>query len=120
VRIFPRIIPVAELPLWYGAADFLITGSHETFFSVSGRSHQEMAFGVPSISSRARLLSDLNEQRSMKYSSMEELRAHILRMSKDGGLRQTLSRRCSAFAQETSWSNVALRHIQLYQGLKGR
>lgn len=120
IRIFPRFIPVDELPVWYGAADFLITGSHQTFFSVSGRSHQEMAFGVPSISSRARLLSDLNEQRSMKYSSIEELRAHILRMTKDGSLRGLLSRRCAQFASETSWTNVALKHIQLYQSVTGR
>jgi glycosyltransferase involved in cell wall biosynthesis len=120
VRIFPRFIPVEELPVWYGAADFLITGSHETFFSVSGRSHQEMAFGVPSVSSRARLLSDLNEQRSMKYSSTEELRAHILRMSKDANLRGLLASRCAQFATETSWTNVALKHIQLYQSVTGR
>lgn len=118
IRIFPRFIPVKELPVWYGASDFVITGSHQTFFSVSGRSHQEMAFRMPSISSNARLLSDLSEYRSMKYDSMEELRAHILRLAKDWTLRETLSRRCGEFAEETSWTNVARKHLQLYKELK--
>jgi glycosyltransferase involved in cell wall biosynthesis len=117
IRILPHFIPVADLPHWYGASDFVITGSQQTFFSVSGRSHQEMAFGMPSISSRARLLADLNDYRSMKYESQAELRAHILRMSKDGHLRETFSRRCTEFAEDTSWTNVAAMHYELYKSL---
>lgn len=117
IRIIPNFIPVDKLPLWYGAADFVITGSHETFYSVSGRSHQEMAYGMPSISSHARLLSDLNETRSLKYDSMVQLRAHILAMVRDPNLRNILSRRCLQFAEETSWTNVADMHIRLYERL---
>jgi len=117
IRVIPNFIPVEKLPLWYGAADFVITGSHQTFFSVSGRSHQEMAFGMPSISSQARLLSDLNEKRSLKYDSMVQLRAHILAMVREPALRNILSRRCLEFAEETSWTNVADKHILLYERL---
>jgi glycosyltransferase involved in cell wall biosynthesis len=120
IRIIPHFVPVGDLPAWYGAADFVITGSKPTFFSVSGRSHQEMAFGMPSISSRANLLADLNDFRSMKYESIEELRAHILRMTKDGQLREVFSRRCTEFAENTSWTNVAAMHFRLYESLKGR
>lgn len=116
-RIVPNFVPVEKLPLWYGASDFVITGSHQTFFSVSGRSHQEMAYGMPSISSRARLLSDLNDDRSLKYDSMVQLRAHILAMVRDPNLRNNLSRRCISFAEETSWTNVANMHIGLYERL---
>jgi glycosyltransferase involved in cell wall biosynthesis len=120
IRIVPRFIAVDDLPVWYGASDFVITGSQPTFFSVSGRSHQEMAFGMPSISSRANLLADLSDYRSMKYESIEELRAHILRMAKDGQLRETFARRCVEFADDTSWTNVAAMHFKLYESLKGR
>jgi glycosyltransferase involved in cell wall biosynthesis len=119
IRIVPQFIAVEDLPVWYGASDFVITGSQQTFFSVSGRSHQEMAFGMPSISSRARLLADLSDFRSMKYESKEELRAHILRMVKDGHLRETFARRCTEFAEDTSWTNVAAMHFKLYESLKG-
>jgi hypothetical protein len=114
IRIVPSFVPNDKLATWYGAADFVITGSHETFYSVSGRSHQEMAYGMPSISSRARLLSDLNEQRSLKYDSMVQLRAHILTMARDPNVRNLISRRCIDFAKETSWTNVARSHIDLY------
>jgi len=117
IRIYPQFIPVDKLPVWYGAADFVITGSHQTFHSVSGRSHQEMAYGMPSISSRARLLSDLSEERSLKYDSLVQLRAHILAMARDPNLRNLLSRRCLEFAEETSWTNVAEKHIKLYERL---
>lgn len=119
IHIVPRFIDRVDLPLWYGAADFVITGSHQTFFSVSGRSHQEMAFGMPSVSSDTRLLSDLNEERSLKYDSMFQLRGHILTMVRDPYLRQSMERRCLDFAQTTSWTNVAKRHIRLYKKLKG-
>jgi glycosyltransferase involved in cell wall biosynthesis len=117
IRIYSHFIPADKLPIWYGAADFVITGSHQTFYSVSGRSHQEMAYGMPSISSRALLLSDLNESRSLKYDSMVQLRAHILAMVRDPNLRNLLSRRCLKFAEETSWTNVADMHIKLYERL---
>lgn len=117
IRIVPKFIPVSDLARWYGAADFVITGSHQTFFSVSGRSHQEMAYGVPSISSNARLLSDLDETRSLKYEGAFQLRSHILTMVREPILRGRLARSCSEFAKETSWTNVATRHIELYQQL---
>jgi glycosyltransferase involved in cell wall biosynthesis len=117
IRIMPRFVPASELPIWYGAADFVITGSHQTFWSTSGRAHQEMAFGMPSVSAEARLLADLNEYRSLKYDSVGQLRSHILRMARDPQLRATLSRRCGQFAEETSWTNIARMHQQLYESL---
>jgi glycosyltransferase involved in cell wall biosynthesis len=117
IRIVPRFIPLSELPVWYGACDFVITGSHQTFWSTSGRAHQEMAFGMASVSAEARLLADLNEYRSLKYDSSAQLRAHILRLARDPQLRATLSRRCGEFAEETSWTNVALKHQKLYESL---
>jgi glycosyltransferase involved in cell wall biosynthesis len=115
IRVIPRFIDRVDLPLWYGAADFVITGSHQTFFSVSGRSHQEMAYGMPSVSSNARLLSDLNEERSLKYDSLFQLRGHILTMIREPMLRVSMQRRCLDFAEATSWTNVAKKHIRLYE-----
>jgi glycosyltransferase involved in cell wall biosynthesis len=115
IRIIPRFIDRVDLPLWYGAADFVITGSHQTFFSVSGRSHQEMAYGIPSVSSDARLLSDLNEGRSLKYDSLFQLRGNILTMIREPYLRVSMQRRCLDFAEVTSWTNVAKKHIHLYE-----
>jgi len=120
IRITPHFIDRKDLPLYYGAADFVITGSHQTFYSVSGRSHQEMAYGMPSISSDARLLSDLNEQRSLKYDSDFALKSHILTMIRDPYLRQSMERRCRDFAKETSWTNVAKMHAELYTKLKNQ
>lgn len=117
IRIVPRFIPRSELAFWYGAADFVITGSHQTFFSVSGRSHQEMAYGIPSISSNARLLSDLDETRSLKYDGAFQLRSHILTMVREPVMRGRLARSCIDFAKATSWTNVATKHIELYQQL---
>ena len=119
VKVVSEFVPVDRLPLWYGAADFAITASHQTFFSTSGRSHQEMAFGVPSVSSRSRLLSDLDESRSLKadLDQGSEFGDAILRMVNDRELRQTLSANCLKFAEETSWTNVAKKHIDLYNSL---
>lgn len=119
IRIIPHFIDRKDLPLYYGAADFVITGSHQTFYSVSGRSHQEMAYGMPSVSSDARLLADLNESRSLKYDSSFALKAHILTMIRDPLLRHHMVRRCLDFAQETSWTNVAKMHVSFYKKLKG-
>lgn len=120
IRLSPFFVPAIELPIWYGAADFVITGSHQTFHSVSGRAHQEMAYGIPSISSTARLLSDLNDMRSLKYTSKFQLRSHILRMVGNSQLRSILSRRCGDFASATSWTNVAAKHVDMYKTVAAR
>jgi glycosyltransferase involved in cell wall biosynthesis len=118
IQVIPRFIPVEELPLWYGAADFAITASAPTFFSTSGRAHQEMAFGVPSISTRERLLTDLDETRSVKFdfsaTDAGGFRAALLAIMGDPQLRTALSGACLRFADETSWTNVARRHLELY------
>ena len=124
VKIISEFVPVSALPLWYGAADFAITGSHQTYFSTSGRSHQEMAFGIPSVSSRSLLLSDLDETRSLKAdldkNDGAEFKDAIVRLASDSELRQQLSAACLKFAEETSWTNVAKQHIALYQRLTGK
>jgi len=124
VRIVPRFIPMDELPVWYGAADFAITASHQTFFSTSGRSHQEMAYGIPSISSNARLLSDLDETRSLKFDFDEEeayqFRFNVLAMIRDPKLRARLTVNCLKFADETSWTKISNQHIELYKTLISR
>jgi len=117
IRIYPTFVPRDQLEHWYGAADFVITGSHPTFYSVSGRSHQEMAYGMASISSRSHLLSDLNEERSLKYDSVVQLRSHILAMVRDPNLRHLMSRRCKQFAEDTSWTNVAKAHVDFYKSV---
>ena len=124
IKVVPRFVPVDELPVWYGAADFAITASHQTFFSTSGRSHQEMAYGVPSISSNARLLSDLDETRSLKFDFDDEeayqFRFSVLAMVRDPKLRAKLARNCLKFASETSWMNVAEQHLEVYKTLINR
>lgn len=121
IRVLSEFVPVSDLPLWYGAADFAITASHQTYHSISGRSHQEMAFGVPSVSSRSLLLSDLDESRSLKadLENGSEFGDAILRMVNEPELRRQLSEACLKFAEETSWTNVARKHIELYQSLVG-
>jgi glycosyltransferase involved in cell wall biosynthesis len=121
IKVISEFVPVDQLPLWYGAADFAITASHQTYHSISGRSHQEMAFGVPSVSSRALLLSDLDETRSLKADLDQdggtEFGDAIVRLATDPELRQKLSEACLRFAAETSWTNVARQHVELYQKL---
>lgn len=122
VKVISEFVPVDKLPLWYGAADFAITASHPTYHSISGRSHQEMAFGVPSVSSRSLLLSDLDETRSLKADlrNSNEFGDAIVRLASDPELRQQLSAACLKFAEETSWAKVAKQHIALYQRLTGK
>jgi len=119
IRIVPRFVPAKQLQDWYGAADFAITGSHQTHHSISGRSHQEMAFGIPSISAAARILSDLTESRSMKYESEVELRSNILAMIRSERLRKIYSGECLDFAKETAWTKVAESHEGFYRSLVG-
>ena len=115
IRIVPRFIQDEDLPDWYGAADFMITGSHPTCYSISGRSHQEMAFGMPTVSANELILSDFNEYRSLKYQQLKGLKIGIMRLINERSLRESLSYRCMQFAEQTSWTNVAKQHISLYK-----
>lgn len=119
VKIMFKFIPESELDYFAGASDVAIENYYDTQFSTSGMSHLMMSYGLPNISSRSNILSDLNEQRSIKYDvkNLDQMTDALDQLIGNELLRKTIRDNCLKYADETSWSNTAKRHYDLYDGI---
>ena len=118
VDIIMKYIPEWELDYYAGAADIAIENYYQTNYSTSGMSHLVMSYGLPSVSSRSNILTDLNEERSLKYdvNDIQGMEMNLLRLLRDKNLREQMSKNCLRYAEQTSWENIAQKHIGLYEG----
>jgi len=117
IRIIPKYIEESELDWYAGASDVVIENYYDTQDSISGMSHLVMSYGLPSISSRARILSDLDETRSLKYEirDVQGMTDQLRKLLNDGNLRQQLSENCLKYTQATSWPIVADQTWEYYK-----
>lgn len=117
VKIIPRFISEADIDYYAGSADIAIENYKQTEFSTSGMSHLVMSYGLPSTSSNANILADLDETRSLKYEigDIKKLANNIERLITDNELRYELSRNSITYTNKTSWPIIAQKHMELYK-----
>jgi len=120
VDIVCKFISEKEMDYYAGAADIAVENYMETQYSISGMSHLVMSYGLPSVSSNSLILSDLNEERSLKYNigDIDTMARHIKYLVKNKDKREVLSTNSLLYAMKTSWPNIANEHLRIYQGIK--
>ena len=118
VDIRMKYVPEWEFDYYAGAADIAIENYYQTHYSTSGMSHLVMSYGLPSVSSRANILLDLNEERSVKFNinDLEGMKDGIFKLITNPELREQLSKNCLKYTEEVSWPNIAKRHLRMYEG----
>lgn len=116
IKIINRFVPEDELDYFAGAADVAIENYKQTQYSTSGMSHLVMSYGLPSISSRANILADLDDSRSLKYDigSVDSMINNLRTLITDECVRSSLTANSLLYARQTSWPTIALRHLKLY------
>ena len=106
------------------ASRFAIMNYEQTNYSISGASHLLMTYGVPSISSRSRILEDLDESISLKIDKQAEMPKKVIKMCKMIKKRDpkltTMKKLLLSTAKKTSWKETAKNYIKVYNHiLKG-
>ena len=119
IKIIPKFIDEADFDYYAGAADIFIENHGNTHYSTSGISHLIMSYGLPSVSSRAFILDDLNDSRSIKFNvgDIKGMERAIEQLIMDENLRKTIAKNARKFAEETMWDKTAEKHLKHYERL---
>jgi glycosyltransferase involved in cell wall biosynthesis len=104
------------------ASDFCVQNYGSSFFSTSGMSHLLMSYGVPSVSSTARILDDLTSSMSLKVdgSKPDKIAEAIIRLAGDPGMRANFKNAALAEAKRTTWDKIADMHVGVYNSIVAR
>jgi len=115
VRILFKYLSEEEFDLLAGVSDIAVENYYQTQHSTSGMSHLVMSYGLPSISSRANILADLEDERSLKFDigNKEQMSSQLERLMLDNRLRRKLSRSCLDYTKEVGWDKIARAHFDL-------
>lgn len=121
VHIYPKFVSERDIDFYAGATDVVVENYYQTHFSTSGMGHLVMSYGLPSVSSKANILEDLNTSRSLKFDigNIEQMTNNLRMLIRSEELRKRLSENCLKYADETSWPRIAKRHWEVYQSVCG-
>lgn len=116
-RVYMKFASESDLDLFAGAADMAIENYYQTNYSTSGMSHLVMSYGLPSVSSRANILADLDHTRSWKFDIGDwfEMERGIDNIYRDINLRRFYSKNCLDYTDEVSWPKIAEKHLETYE-----
>lgn len=116
-KVIQKFLTDDEMARILTASDFGIYGYEQTNYSISGASHLAMTYGLPTISSTARILSDLTPGMSIKVNmgDQQTMIGAILEMCRNEDLRDQMGKAAAAEAERTSWDKVATMHLSVYK-----
>jgi glycosyltransferase involved in cell wall biosynthesis len=113
--VFPGYISVAELPLWYNAAELFVYPSLYEGFGLPPL--EAMACGTPVVTASTSSLPEVVGDAGLIVDPLdvEGLREAIRRVLDDGALRQEMRERGLQRARGFSWSKAAQETVQVYR-----
>jgi len=104
-------VPDEKLPTVYGAMDVVVYPSR--YATESGALLMAISHGKPVIASD---IPPFREKDCLiTFSSLDDLVGKIVELLKNKELREELSKKAYEYALRNSWSNVAGKHIKLYE-----
>ncbi len=118
VKFTGKYLTDEELNLWCSAADFLILNHQNVYetLSSSAMAKRILDAGRPLIFSYDVRLSEFTEKMCLKVDStnIEEIRSAIRKLKDDESLCGHLAKQAMYYSTETSWRNMATKHLELY------
>lgn len=116
VRVVEEFVPFENLPYYYGAADMAIHMVEPANLSASGSMRTDLSHGLPIIATKSWMTLDLSLG-VIKVGSMDEMMTRLVQVARNPGLLRTLREQAEVFAEQNSWSNIAARHLSLYENV---
>lgn len=126
VHIHRGFTPVARVPDVMAVADFGVLNTNSWTISASGAAHVYMRYGVPLAVANRPIYNEAIRAGAIPFTL--ETDAYLPTLStvnaigalvRDKGLRETVGQQLRAYAERSSWENVAKMHTDLYSRLKG-
>jgi len=119
--IYPKkFFPNEDVPYLFASCDVVLFPYYEEDRSASGSLHLAFGAGRPVVASRIPKFEELKEISDellvLPYNS-RGIAQVVLRILKDERFRTYIEERTRAYAQRTSWPEVARRHMQVYHSL---
>jgi glycosyltransferase involved in cell wall biosynthesis len=114
VRVVEEFVPFEKLPYYYGAADMAIHMVDPANLSASGSMRTDLSHGVPIIATKSGMTLDLSLG-VVKVGSTDEMMTRLVQVVKTPGVLRTLRDQAQVFAEQNSWSNIAAKHLALYE-----
>jgi glycosyltransferase involved in cell wall biosynthesis len=120
-RLWGDFVPEEMVVPMYSAADVVALPYRQDFSSVSGVVHQAAGLGKLFLCSRVTKFDEVGESISPELlvapHDKEAWAERLERLLTDRPYAEEMTRRISRFAEETSWSAVGQRHLELYERL---
>jgi glycosyltransferase involved in cell wall biosynthesis len=119
IKVVQKFLTTDEVAKVLVASDFCAMGYEQTAYSTSGAAHLAMTYGVPTISSNARILEDLTPGMSLKvaWADAEAVANAMVTLCNDSDLREQLSANALNYGWETLWKQVVKTHINVYRAI---
>lgn len=109
-------IPHDRIKYYLCAADIYLLNYARTPASSSGNACLSLAYGIPSVASRAHLLDDMTEDVCLKVdiNAPRQVEQALERLLTEPDLRKRLGQRALEMARTRAWDKIAALHLQLY------
>jgi glycosyltransferase involved in cell wall biosynthesis len=122
IKVIQKFTTKEEMAMILIASDFCVQNYGTSFFSTSGMSHLLMSYGVPSVSSTARILDDLTSSMSLKVDGgrPDKIAEAIIRLAGDSGMRENFKNAALSEGKRTTWDKVAEVHVSVYKSIAAR
>lgn len=118
VRNIQRYVDEGELPSVFGCADVLVYLHDRPYVEVSGALHLGIGAGKPIVASavpRFAEVQQISPETIMHPTDKQRLVDILSRILTDREFAEDLAARTKAYAQKTSWTEVAGEHYRIYQ-----
>ena len=123
VTLITKFLTEEEINLYVSASDAILFNYRQPEYvaSCSGAMHRVLAGGKPIICTRedSRLDELIENKHALKYSygNINEMQNCITKLMENPRLAIKLGSYCRKLAFETSWLNIAIKHLNLYDEL---
>jgi polysaccharide biosynthesis protein PslF len=121
VEVREGLVPAEQIADLYGAADLVLLPHAQRYGSASGVVHGALGAGKVILCSESPKFAEIEDVSSDLRVATHDPKAwagRIERLLRDDAGREALTARIRAYAEETSWPQVAARHLALYARLR--
>jgi glycosyltransferase involved in cell wall biosynthesis len=116
VRVVEEFVPFARLPYYYGAADMAIHMVEPANLSASGSMRTDLSHSVPIIATKSGMTLDLSLG-VLKVEGIDGMMTRLVHVARNPKVLEKLRDEAHRFAEENNWSNIATKHLSLYEGI---
>ena len=106
-------LPEHKIPVWFGASDVIVLNYMRGSASASGAAHRALSAHRPIVGTDDPCIEEISKYTVPRF-DINSLYRGIVKVLSDEKLQKELVEQAEKTAQETSWSNVALQHQDVY------